>query len=278
MFKKLIKGKYNGCDNPEDYLKIRLELRDLDFSKELDFLKSKLNVFDKMILQRSKDKYIDYGNFILTMDRFDEKEHYLLIPKNISYFNILTLKESDIPMLEEMKILVKEHLGEKKLFFHCYPFNSVHTLHLHAVDPKNYSHRKNNINIDDVIYVLKNENVLALGIENIEEIYNIIRNWFSENVISLLNIYVLSLIIIKKGKKENGVNEGNGGNVGNKVKKENGENKKLIPYALDLIINFLISENKLDEKEKILEYYREEKETLEAIGNLMINISKNNLL
>ena len=258
MFKKKIKEKYDGCNTRESFLKIRRELKNFKFEKELEFLKRKFNVFDRMILGNSKDKYIDYGNFILTYDRFDPKDHYLLIPKNTSYFNVLTLKKEDISMLQEMKNIIKEHLGEKILYFHCYPFNSVQTLHLHSVDKKNYEDRKNNLFIEDVIYVLENENIMNLGIENkISEYEELVKNWFKNNSFSLLNIYALSLIIIEQSNFE---------------KKDK---KDLIPYSINFILEFLEEDN----KKEILQYFNEEKESLECIGDILLYIAKNpNLL
>ena len=254
MFKKIIRRQFDGCNTTEDYLKIRRILRESDFEKELKALKNKVNVFDKMILGRNKDQFIDYPKFILTRDRFDAKEHYLLIPKNRDYFNILTLQKSDIPMLEEMKQLVSTEIsGEKLLYFHCYPFNSVHTLHLHIVDVQDYIPRKNNFFIDDLIYSLQNENQIVLGITNSEEVENIILNWLSEHSISLLNLYVISLIIIKQLDLD----------------------KKLLPYSINFVLDFLLDSGKIDEKEYILEYFKDEKETLESIGDVLTYIAKN---
>ena len=256
MFKKKIKDKYDGCDTRELFLKIRKELKNFDFNKELSLLKKKINVFDRMILGNSKDKYADYGNFILTYDRFDVNQHYLLIPKDISYFNVLTLKKEDIPMLEEMKQLVKNNLGKKILYFHCYPFNSIHTLHLHAVDEKDYVSRKNNLFIDDVIYVLENENVMNLQIQDrLPEFKELIRNWFKNNNLSLLNIYTLALIIVEQSGEQ--------------------DKKNLIPYSLDFILNFLLEEKYIDDKEIIKKYFLEEKESLDSIGEMLLYIAKN---
>ena len=266
MFKKLIKGKFDGCHTIQQYLDIRKELKNinfserknLNFSKELEYLKGKLNVFDKMILGKSKDNYLDKENFILTFDRFDEKEHFLLIPKNTNYFNILTLEKADIHMLLQMKKFVEENIGNKLMYFHCYPFNSVHTLHLHVVDKKDYISRKNNLFIDDVIYALENENRLVLGIAENNNYDDMIMNWFNEHEISLLNIYVLSLIVIETLNSKN--------------------KKQLIPYSIDFILDTLLEKNVLDGKDKILEYFKDERETLDKIGEMMLYMCKNHHL
>ena len=258
MFKKTIKERFKGCDSPEQFLKIRRELKNFDeddFKQEHNIISSKYNPFIKLILGKTRDRRcVDYGDFVLTPDR-DHVDHYLLLPKDTSYFNVLTLTKKDIPMLRKMKEIVRNNLGDKILYFHCYPFNSIHTIHLHIFEPVTYNHKSNDLNIDDVIFVIENEDALNLNIINEEEKYkNIIKNWFKDKDISLLNIYVISLILIEE--------------TGQKDKKE------LIPYALNYVLDYLDVE-----KDKILDYYKEEKETLDSIGTLLFYVSKNpNLL
>lgn len=75
------------------------------------------------------------------------KMHKFLSPVDDrwSTFNVLTLGMNDSPslpeaiaMLEEMKktalSYAEQHSKNVELFFHCYPFNSVQTLHLHLID------------------------------------------------------------------------------------------------------------------------------------------------
>lgn len=158
-FKELIREKYKKICSRADFINIRKELRRFDrrdFEKELNELKQKKNPFLNIIRGNSKEFSLDLGKYILIRDHADD--HYLLLPKDTSYFNILTLEERDIPMLQEMKDVVNKYLpGNKVLFFHSYPFNSVHTLHMHIVDIDKYRHKNNNMKIDDVIFVLKNE-------------------------------------------------------------------------------------------------------------------------
>ena len=166
MFKKHIKERFKGCCTREDFLKIRRELKNFDeeiFKKEYEIISSKYNPFIKLILGKTKDICIDHGDFVLTPDR-DHKDHSLLLPKDTSYFNILTMTKKDLPMLKNMKEIIKNNLGEKELYFHCYPFNSIHTLHLHIFSKSTYNHRSNDLNIDDAIFVIENENKLSLGI------------------------------------------------------------------------------------------------------------------
>lgn len=160
MFKDYIKENYKECCNRETFFKIRRDLENYDkekFQKELVLLSYKNNPLAKIVLGTSREKYVDYGKYILTQDRYDGK-HYLMIPKDLKYFNVLTLKKEDVVMLNEMKNLVFKHLSSDNiLFFHCYPYNSIHTLHLHIVHKDFYMEKNNNILIDDVIYVLENE-------------------------------------------------------------------------------------------------------------------------
>jgi len=158
MFAKYIKEKYKDCYTKETFYNIRKDLEKHDkelFSKELEFLNERYNPLANIVLNKSRDKYVDYGNFILTQDKYN-KMHFLLIPKNLSYFNVLTLKKEDIVMLNEMKKLIFKHLGtDYILYFHCYPYNSIHTLHMHVVHKNSYIFKNNNLMIDDVIYVLE---------------------------------------------------------------------------------------------------------------------------
>jgi hypothetical protein len=111
------------------------------------------------------------------------KNHKFLSPKiNIwSCFNVLTLGiddsfdlEKSIKMLDTMKILALNYTKQKLwssnigLYFHCYPFNSVQTLHLHIVDldtigPSFYALQHKNLSLDDIKNVLLEEkNMLHL--------------------------------------------------------------------------------------------------------------------
>ena len=73
---------------------------------------------------------------------------------------------------------------------------------------------------------------------------------FFKKDISLINIYTICLILIEQCGLEN--------------------KKELIPYSLDYVLDFLDGD-----KQKILNYYKEEKETLNSIGELLLYVSKN---
>lgn len=110
---------------------------------------------------------IENPNFVLLQNRPDNDEHWqdsspewigkasmsknhkFLSPKNPTWslFNVLTLGmdqiyslESCINLLNEMEKVALQYTKQKMwsnnigLYFHCYPFNSIQTLHLHIVD------------------------------------------------------------------------------------------------------------------------------------------------
>ncbi len=160
MIKALLREKYKQCCTRNDFFNMRQELKNFNldvFEKEMDMLKLKSNPLAKIVLGRSMEKSVDFGKLILTVDRYD-KNHYLLIPKDLSYFNVLTMKKEDVQLLQDMKAIVKKHVGEDYvLFFHCYPYNSLHTLHLHVIQKAHYVFRNNDLDIEDVIFVLENE-------------------------------------------------------------------------------------------------------------------------
>jgi hypothetical protein len=165
MFRELIRRKYNECCNRESYINFRKELENFGadkFNKELETLSGKFNPLSKIVLSIERgenigEQYVDFGKYILVRDKFANK-HFLLIPKDLSYFNVLTLGKRDLSMLCEMKDLILERFGKNYiLFFHCYPYNSVHTLHMHVVQEEFYMGKNNNLILEDVIYVLSNE-------------------------------------------------------------------------------------------------------------------------
>ena len=181
MFKAFVRNKYKEICSRKNFLEIREDLKKFNFDEELTVLKKRNNPLINIVQGKSMEKYVDFGKLMLTVDKFD-KNHFLLIPKDLSYFNVLNMSSSDIPLLQDMKNIVKKHVekdGEDYvLFFHCYPFNSIHTLHLHIVHSKFYIPKNNNLLLDDVIYVLQHEEILD--------------NFFSTNEISSTNMFVAS--------------------------------------------------------------------------------------
>lgn len=181
MFKTFVRNNYKEICSRKNFLEIREDLKKFDFDSELSLLKKRNNPLIKIVEGKSMEKYVDFGKMILTVDKFD-KNHFLLIPKDLSYFNVLNMSALDIPLLQEMKNIVKKHVEKDDekyvLFFHCYPFNSIHTLHLHIVKMEHYISKNNNLLLDDVIYVLQHEQILD--------------NFFSVNKISSVNMFLAS--------------------------------------------------------------------------------------
>jgi hypothetical protein len=174
MFKIFVRNKYKEICTRKNFLEIREDLKNFSFNEELTLLKKRNNPLIKIVQGKSNDKYVDFGKLILTVDKFD-KNHFLLIPKDLSYFNVLNMSLKDIPLLQDMKSLVSKHVGQDfVLFFHCYPYNSIHTLHLHIVESKFYVPKNNDLLIDDVIYVFQYEEILS--------------SFFSVNSLSSINM------------------------------------------------------------------------------------------
>ena len=175
-FKEILRNKkITGSSEIEDYIKIRNTLQEygldkfyLEMEKEKIFINGYINTrnnpFAKMILNRSNEKFFECQDFILTSS-LHNTYHKLLIPKKLEwyYFNILTLTKEEIPILKRMKFIALTYVLEKRiknygLYFHCYPFNTVNTLHLHIVDldqePK-FQYNSNNLTLDDTIRALE---------------------------------------------------------------------------------------------------------------------------
>jgi hypothetical protein len=266
MFKEYVRKNYRQCCTKEDFFNIRRDLQNYEnyenygkeaFQEELNSLSIKPNALANIVLGKSREKYVDYGKFILSVDRYDSN-HYLLIPKDLKYLNALTLKFEDIHMLDEMKKLIYKYLGNNYLmFFHCYPFNSIHTLHLHVIREDLYIDKKNNLKIDDVIYILENENLIILGIMDTYE--KILSEWFDNNKLTMLHIYIASLICIEHSK----------------ITKDK---TKYIPMSLEIVLNYLVKNQKIDNKQTILDYLESEKDTMEPIREILFTIAKNNYL
>ena len=165
MFKTFVRNKYKEICSRKNFLEIRADFKTFEFEEELNLLKKKRNPLVNIVQGKSTDKYVDFGKLILTVDKYD-KNHFLLIPKDLSYFNVLNMTAANIPFLQDMKNIVKKHIEsdgkEYILFFHCYPFNSIHTLHLHIISSEHYVSKNNNLLLDDVMYVLKHEQILDI--------------------------------------------------------------------------------------------------------------------
>ena len=178
MFKQRVKNNIQKCNTCRDYIKIRNMLNDYGIEKfylESDIfenyhIKTNNNIFAKMIVgecdeEKAKQfKHID-ENFILITSP-ENNSHKLLTPKTLEWetFNILTLGEKHISLLKRMKEIALFYIEENNiekygLFFHCYPFNSINTLHLHIVNlsiEPDFQYNRNNLLLDNVISVLEN--------------------------------------------------------------------------------------------------------------------------
>lgn len=94
--------------------------------------------------------------------------HVFMTTTNLhwSYFNILTIR--DLSFLRRMKVNADAYArarGWKRygLYFHCFPLNSVQSLHLHIVNldtvgPHFKSQECKNVSLDDAIKILLENN------------------------------------------------------------------------------------------------------------------------
>ena len=178
-FHKLARTEFNKCNNSEDFAKIRRLLKGYGIQKFYNEMKDKnifqntqitnyKNTFAKMIRNTNykPQEYIRMKDFLM-ITCYRNPEHKLLTPKLLDWdsFNVLTLNKTHISLLKNMKRVAenwaKIHRYKKPFFcFHCYPFNSVQTLHLHVCDlsvDKNFSKNPFNLPLECVIEVLKND-------------------------------------------------------------------------------------------------------------------------
>jgi diadenosine tetraphosphate (Ap4A) HIT family hydrolase len=263
MFKDIAKYKFKKISCREDFYRIKKEYYKYgreNFKRETQEVFSKENAFSKMINQTSREKYsyltIDEMKFILTEDKYS-KNHYLLIPNNIKYTNILTFEKEDLDVLYGMKKIIHKYFSNNELcYFHCYPYNSIHTLHLHIVPKNNYIHKNNNLLLDDAIFVLN------LPDKNIFKNSTCLDEWFKKHETSLLNIYIAACILIEQNLilKEKG-----------KEKEKEIIKKELIPEALDYVLLYLVEKGIItfQDKENSIQDIENEKELLLAIEKIL---------
>lgn len=92
--------------------------------------------------------------------------HVFMTSRNLHWakFNILTI--NDVSFLERMKTNAQMYAKAREwenygLYFHCFPLNSVQSLHLHLVNldtigPHYATQRTKNLSLDDAISVVAN--------------------------------------------------------------------------------------------------------------------------
>ena len=96
--------------------------------------------------------------------------HVFITTKDLQWkkFNVISMDTNDdIDFLKEMKEAGKHYANHRTwtkvgMYFHCFPYNSVQSLHLHVVNLANKGpalkyHAHKNLPIDSVIAVLENE-------------------------------------------------------------------------------------------------------------------------
>jgi hypothetical protein len=102
-------------------------------------------------------------------DRFGKQGHVFITTKNMhwSMFNVtsIALQKDGLSFLEELKIVAEKYTKARGwvnsgYYFHCFPHNSVNSLHLHVInlDTVGFNYYENgykNMPLDDVITSLK---------------------------------------------------------------------------------------------------------------------------
>ena len=180
MFKKGVREKMKTCNTIGDYTQIKELLKEYGierFKQEMEDLRifkttetitqinPENNPFAQMLFGKYEDQFENIGKDFILIDSDKKLTHKFLVPKILDWdcFNVLTLTKKHLPLLREMKKIAFLYAFENRirkfgLFFHCYPFNTVHMLHLHIVDlnaEPQFLNKINNLKIDDVITYLE---------------------------------------------------------------------------------------------------------------------------
>ena len=178
-FRQLAKSQVNACNNEREYVRIRALLRGYGFNRFYNEMEKKKifqngeisnynNVFAQMLRDPKikRQEYLSMKNFIM-ITCYRNTDHKLLTPRSLEWdsFNVLTLSKKHLPMLKNMKKIAESwaiiyHYRKPFFCFHCHPFNSVQTLHLHVVDlakEPNFYRNRYNLSLDTVIKVIEDE-------------------------------------------------------------------------------------------------------------------------
>ena len=97
--------------------------------------------------------------------------HVFITTKDLAWkkFNVISMDTGDIDFLKEMRKVGKHYARNRGwedtkvgMYFHCFPYNTVQSLHLHVVNLANVGHAfeyqaHKNLPIDSVIAVLESE-------------------------------------------------------------------------------------------------------------------------
>ena len=181
MFRNLIREKMKTCNSLEDYRQIkklleeygiekfRQEMEDMKIFKrfeeqgqeEVTQINPENNPFAQMLFGKYSNQFEKINKDFILIDSDENLTHKFLVPKILDWdcFNVLTLTKKHLPLLKQIKTLAFLYAFDNAirkfgLYFHCYPFNTVHMLHLHIVDlnaEPEFLSKINNLKIDDII-------------------------------------------------------------------------------------------------------------------------------
>ena len=154
-FKLLVQESMARCWSASDYMYIRrlLHKYGIDrFKQEVDMGDNDLSLIINGKLENECTDVITSNDFTLIQpSNAYGKRHRLLCPnpsilellfgdKAWMGFNVLTFEGGHISLLDQMESIAMQYTRDYgwsknvELYFHCYPFNSINTLHLHIVD------------------------------------------------------------------------------------------------------------------------------------------------
>jgi hypothetical protein len=176
MFRNYALNKMKKCCTIEDYAMIRNLLDEYGIEKfrfEMEekgifignTINTKNNAFAEMVLGKKSHQWEEIDEDFILIDSNENITHKFIVPKMSEWdsFNVLTLSKKHVELLKRMRNIAFLYAFEYRirkfgLYFHCYPFNSVHTLHLHIVDlntEPEFLNKTNNLKLDDIISYLE---------------------------------------------------------------------------------------------------------------------------
>lgn len=188
------------CEDINAYDKIKTKFRQNNIIDDDDFLTvgvGTFNVFasivtgntqnnvDQSLLGKHADKFVLCHNRPINDEKWDDPEfygasmagpdengpgHVFITTKNLHFdtFNILPIVlKKNTQFIQDLLLAALEYTGNRGwknpgFYFHCYPNNSVQSLHIHVVNkdkpgPTFHTQCKKNLCIYDVLNVLNKE-------------------------------------------------------------------------------------------------------------------------
>lgn len=190
-FRNIVERAIPGCHTQQQYRDLRTLLRHYGVNRFRDemtdsgafssigtILPSEGNPFARAVERvRTPCAYYDTpcNDFVVIENKDPHRRHHYVCPRYNEWtmFNVLTLGINDdieecVDMLDRMEAYAFEHASisgwsrDIAMYFHCYPFNSIQTLHMHVVDELVHKEHladeyANTLRLEDVRNVLVSE-------------------------------------------------------------------------------------------------------------------------